>query len=79
MFSDLLKEISVKLIFRAFIFSGRCADMEIVPGKMLGNSHPCFIIAEVGQNHQGSLQIAKQLIEAAKVCHLVLRETNNCN
>lgn len=27
----------------------------------------CFIIAEVGQNHQGNINIAKKLIELSKV------------
>lgn len=32
----------------------------------IGENKPCFIIAEVGQNHQGDINIAKQLIRAAK-------------
>ncbi|XP_063221221.1 sialic acid synthase [Bacillus rossius redtenbacheri] len=41
-------------------------DIEITPGKVIGSSHPCFIIAEIGQNHQGDIKLAKQLIHAAK-------------
>lgn len=33
---------------------------------MIGGDHPCFIIAEIGQNHQGDINIAKQLIKIAK-------------
>lgn len=33
--------------------------------KIVGDSHDCFIIAEAGVNHNGSLKIAKQLIEVA--------------
>lgn len=33
----------------------------------IGGKNPCFIIAEVGQNHQGDIEIAKKLIKAAKV------------
>lgn len=33
--------------------------------KMVGDSYDCFIIAEAGVNHNGSLKIAKQLIEVA--------------
>jgi sialic acid synthase SpsE len=33
----------------------------------IGNQHPCFIIAEIGQNHQGEIQNAKELIRLAKV------------
>lgn len=35
---------------------------------MVGGKHPCFIIAEIGQNHQGDLNIAKQMIKMAKDC-----------
>jgi N-acetylneuraminate synthase len=33
--------------------------------KKVGKAQPCFIIAEIGINHNGSLDIAKQLIDAA--------------
>ncbi|XP_013135268.1 PREDICTED: sialic acid synthase-like [Papilio polytes] len=32
----------------------------------IGGNSPCFIIAEIGQNHQGDIEIAKKLIKAAK-------------
>lgn len=32
----------------------------------LGNGHPVFIIAEIGINHNGSLDNAKKLINGAK-------------
>jgi len=36
-------------------------------GKInIGDDHPVFIIAEIGINHNGSLEIAKKLIEGAK-------------
>ena len=36
-------------------------------GKIsIGDGHPVFIIAEIGINHNGSLEIAKKLIEGAK-------------
>lgn len=34
-------------------------------GRRIGNNEPTFIIAEIGINHNGSVQIARQLIEAA--------------
>jgi len=38
-----------------------------VGSKKIGNSHPVFVIAEAGINHNGSLKLAKQMIrEAAK-------------
>ncbi|MBN3321527.1 SIAS synthase, partial [Atractosteus spatula] len=41
---------------------------ELCPGRMIGGSHPCFIIAEIGQNHQGDIEIAKKMIRMAKDC-----------
>nr|CAD7256525.1 unnamed protein product [Timema shepardi] len=41
-------------------------DLNIGPERKIGMSHPCFIVAEIGQNHQGDINIAKQLISAAK-------------
>ncbi|MBS1532016.1 MAG: N-acetylneuraminate synthase family protein [Bacteroidetes bacterium] len=34
-------------------------------GKRIGPGEPCYIIAEIGINHNGSLEIAKQLIDEA--------------
>lgn len=34
--------------------------------RMIGDGHPVFIVAEIGINHNGSLDIAKKLIEGAK-------------
>ena len=34
----------------------------------IGNNHPVFIITEVGVNHNGSLRLAKKMIDAAKSC-----------
>lgn len=39
----------------------------ITSERQIGGDNPCFIIAEIGQNHQGDLKIAKQLIKIAKV------------
>lgn len=33
--------------------------------KKIGYGQPCFIIAEAGVNHNGSLKIAKKLIKVA--------------
>lgn len=42
--------------------------MEIrIDTKLIGAAKPCFIIAEAGVNHNGSLRLAKELIDAAKV------------
>jgi len=33
--------------------------------RMVGDGHPAYIIAEIGINHNGDLEIAKQMIDAA--------------
>lgn len=42
-------------------------ELELCPGRWVGGRHPCFIIAEIGQNHQGDLEVAKRMIRVAKV------------
>ncbi|KAB7494270.1 Sialic acid synthase, partial [Armadillidium nasatum] len=42
--------------------------LEIAPGRHIGEGLPCFIVAEIGQNHQGDIEIAKTLIRQAKEC-----------
>ena len=34
--------------------------------KYVGNNHPTYIIAEAGLNHNGSLDLAKKLVDEAK-------------
>jgi N-acetylneuraminate synthase len=36
-----------------------------IGGRTIGNGHPTFIVAEIGINHNGDLDIAKRLIDAA--------------
>jgi N-acetylneuraminate synthase len=36
-----------------------------IGNKMVGEGHPAYIIAEIGINHNGDLNIAKQMIDAA--------------
>jgi N-acetylneuraminate synthase len=38
----------------------------IVGNRMIGDNHPTFVIAEIGINHNGSVEIAKKMIEGAK-------------
>lgn len=37
-----------------------------IKNKQIGNGKPCFIIAEAGVNHNGSLELAKKLVDEAK-------------
>jgi sialic acid synthase len=39
-----------------------------VDGVEIGDEFDCYVIAEVGHNHQGDVQQAKRLIDAAKEC-----------
>ena len=43
------------------------ACLELCPGRLIGQDQPVFIIAEIGQNHQGDIKLAKQMISAAKL------------
>lgn len=49
-------------------------QVELCPGRMIGGDHPCFIIAEIGQNHQGDIEIAKKMIRMAKVSASVMSQ-----
>lgn len=33
--------------------------------RLVGDNEPCFIIAEIGINHNGDLNLAKKLVDAA--------------
>jgi sialic acid synthase SpsE len=36
-----------------------------LPERSIGHDQPCFIVAEIGNNHQGKLELAKELVRAA--------------
>ena len=36
--------------------------------KTIGDGHPVFIIAEIGMNHNGDVELAKKMIKAASEC-----------
>ena len=43
------------------------AKRELLIGdRMVGDGHPVFVVAEIGINHNGSVEIAKKIIEGAK-------------
>lgn len=39
-----------------------------IGNKLVGSGHPCYVIAEIGSNFDGSLSKAKKLIKLAKDC-----------
>lgn len=39
-----------------------------IAGRRIADDEPCFVIAEVGHNHGGKIETAKQLIQAAAGC-----------
>jgi N-acetylneuraminate synthase/N,N'-diacetyllegionaminate synthase len=51
-------------IAKAFLAAQPVPSIEIA-GRKVGPVHPCFIIAEAGVNHNGSLDMAMQLVDAA--------------
>ena len=36
-----------------------------IANKIVGDGYPCFIIAEIGINHNGSVALAKKMIDIA--------------
>ena len=36
-----------------------------IGNRLIGDDHPCFIIAEIGINHNGDIDLAKRLISVA--------------
>ncbi len=42
--------------------------IKITNTRYIGNDEPCFIIAEVGINHNGDVNSAKKMIDVAKEC-----------
>jgi len=41
------------------------SNLLTIGGRAIGASHPCFVIAEAGINHNGDVQLAAELVEAA--------------
>ena len=46
--------------------SGKIGMKIKIEDKLIGEGEPCFIVAEVGVNHNGSVELAKKLIDVAK-------------
>jgi N-acetylneuraminate synthase len=34
-------------------------------GRLVGDGHPCFVVGEIGVNHNGDIEVAKRLIQVA--------------
>ncbi len=45
-----------------------CARFVEIDGRPVGGGCPVFVIAEIGVNHDGSLRLAKELVELAAAC-----------
>jgi len=39
-----------------------------IDGKVIKDDSSCYVIAEIGHNHQGKLELAKEMFKAAKEC-----------
>lgn len=39
-----------------------------INGRKVGDGEPCYVIAEIGANHNGDMSLARELIDAAKEC-----------
>ena len=39
-----------------------------IGNKKIGEGYPCFIVAEIGMNHNGDVELAKKIIKSAFSC-----------
>ena len=42
-------------------------EISLNNGRKLGDNHPAYILAEIGINHNGSIEIAQKLIDKAAI------------
>lgn len=40
----------------------------IIDGTVISDTTDCYVIAEIGHNHMGDIQIAKKMFKSAKEC-----------
>src|SRR3972149_7336289 len=40
----------------------------IIDGKRIADDTDCYVIAEIGHNHQGKLETAREMVRAAREC-----------
>lgn len=43
----------------------RIDPLRLRSGRLVGHGRPCFIVAEIGNNHQGSLETAERMVDMA--------------
>ena len=41
------------------------STIQLASGKRIGTGHPCFMVAEIGNNHQGDENLAREMLHAA--------------
>lgn len=52
----------------------------MIGDRLINDQSPCFVIAEIGHNHQGSLEICKRMFETAKDCGVnAVKLQKRCN
>lgn len=52
-------------IFRNHLVMSKKAFVTLRSGRSIGAGSPCFIVAEVGNNHQGDITLARTMVEEA--------------
>lgn len=40
-------------------------SIQLRSGRIIGSGQPCFVVAEIGNNHQGELEVASRMVEEA--------------
>ena len=54
-------------------------DREITLGdRLVGDGHPVYVVAEIGINHNGDLEHAKRLIDAAMLAGIRYQTAGLC-
>ncbi len=45
-----------------------------IAGQSVGDGNPCYVVAEIGINHNGDMAIAKRLIDVAVAARATMRK-----
>ena len=43
----------------------RINSIRLRSGRVIGHGHPCFLVAEIGNNHQGEMELARDMVRKA--------------